>query len=225
MKKIRLIGLVIVTLVLLVAGSAASVLAHGPDDSTAAGYSGVYLDSPTLVRLAQTLGLTPEELSSHLQSGETLAEIAQEQNIPEDTVIAAIVAPYTEQLKLQMRYGYLTQEQADALLIEAQEHARTLVNQDLSSSGGSGDYSEMQEDCNQMMGGWGYESSGQGGMMDDWDSYGNQGYDLDDVPSASRDFGGIMGNWGRSFSQGWNNMMNSFGGWGGGMGGGMMGGW
>ena len=65
MKKVGLTGLIIVVLGLLVAGSVAPVLAHGSDDSTAVGYGGIYLDSPTLVRLAQTLGLTPEELSSH----------------------------------------------------------------------------------------------------------------------------------------------------------------
>ncbi len=78
MKKVGLIGLIIVVLGLLAAGSAASVLAHGPDDSAAAGYSGLYLDSPTMVRLAQTLRLTPEELSGHLQSGASLADVAQE---------------------------------------------------------------------------------------------------------------------------------------------------
>jgi hypothetical protein len=234
MKKVRLIGLVIVVLGLLVAGSAAPVLAHGSDDSTTSGYSGVYLDSPTLIRLAQTLELTPEELSSHLQAGETLAEIAQEQNVPEEQLIEAIVAPYADQLTLRVRYGYINQEQVDVLFTEAKEHARTLINQDLSGSRGSGDYSDMQEDCNQMMGG-GYGSSrwggmmggmmGPGSMMGGWGSYGYQGYDPDDVPSAGRGFGGMMGSWGQSFNRGWNNMMNGFGGWGGGMDDSMMGGW
>ncbi len=53
MKKIRLIGLAIVTLVLLVVGAAAPALAHSGDSDNNA-YSGAYIDGPTLTRLAQT---------------------------------------------------------------------------------------------------------------------------------------------------------------------------
>src|SRR3989304_6280009 len=95
-KKIRLIGLVVVPLALLLVGVAAvPALAH-PGDSDNGAYAGAYIDGPTLTRVAGALGLTLEELSARLQAGETLAGIAQNQNVSEDTVIDAIVAPYAE---------------------------------------------------------------------------------------------------------------------------------
>jgi hypothetical protein len=268
MKKIRLVGLGIVTLILLVVGVAAPALAHSGDSDNNA-YSGAYIDGPTLARVAEALGLTPEELNGNLQAGDTLAEIAQNQNVPEDNVIDAIVAPYADQIKLQVRYGYLTQERADTLLETAREHASSLLEQNLSSTGENADWwQEMKDYCGSMMGnyggstgyggmmgggmmgnygggysgmmgpgmmgGWygqGYGSGGMmgpGSMMGGWDSYGYQGYNPSDTAPTSRGFGDMMDNWSRSFSRGWNNMMNGFGGMMrgfGGWGGGMMGGW
>ena len=253
MKKIRLIGLAIVTLVLLVVGAAAPALAH-PGDSDNNAYSGAYIDGPTLVRVAGALGLTPEELDTNLQVGDTLAEIAREQNVPEDTVIAAIVAPYAEQLKLQVRYGYLTQEQADTLLETAREHASSLLEQNLSSAGGNADsWQEMEDYCGSMMGGGmmgnyggGYGGMMGGGMMGNYgDGYGGMmgsgdmmglGYGYNESTTgwsapASNANRVTDNGWTGIFSRFWNGLTGrgsgTMGGgmMGGGFGGGMMGGW
>ncbi|MBU2609273.1 MAG: hypothetical protein KKF26_08150 [Chloroflexi bacterium] len=253
MKKIRLIGLAFVTLVLLVVGAAAPALAHSGDSDTA-NYSGAYIDGPTLVRVAEALGLTPEELNTDLQTGETLAEIARDQNVPEDTVIAAIIAPYAEQLKLQVRYGYLTQEQADALLETAREHASSLLEQNLSSTGENADWwQEMEGYCGSTMGNYG-DSTGYGGMMGGgmMGNYGGgyggmmgggmmggqygQGYGSGGMVGPGYDYNDSTTGWSapipnanRSASNGWNSIFSRFwngltGQGNGTMGGGVMGG-
>ncbi len=251
-KKIKMLGLVIVTVVLLIVGAAAPVLAH-PGDSDNDDYGGAYIDGPTLTRVAEALGLTPEELNTDLQAGETLAEIAQEQNVPEDTVIAAIVAPYAEQLKLQVRYGYLTEDQADTLLETAREHASSLLEENLSGTGRNADWWEEMEDyCDNMMGDYdgstGYGGMMGGGMMGNYGGgYGmmgpgmmggwyGQGYGSGGMMGTGYGYNDGTTGWNattpdttRSASSGWTGVFSRFWngltGWGGGSGGGgMMGG-
>ncbi|MFH1647759.1 MAG: hypothetical protein ABID71_08770 [Chloroflexota bacterium] len=203
MKKIGIIGLIFLVTGLLVVVFAVPALAHPSDRDYGANSNGISLDSPTLTRLAQVLGLTPDELASYLQKGETLAEIAQEQGIPEEELVEAIVAPHAGQIELRVKYGYLTESEAETLLETVRERATGLLEQDLSGQSGDASWEEMEEYCGNAMGGWGGMMGGQYGSGHGW--------------------GGMMGGWGQSFSRGWNNMMDGFGG--GGMGGGMMGGW
>ena len=115
MKRFRVIGMVVAIVGLLVVSLAGTALAHNPDDGETGTSSGVYLDQPTLTRVAQTLGLTQDELLTRLQGGETISAIAADQNVPEDEVVEAIIAPYRDELQLQVKYGYISQGQADAL--------------------------------------------------------------------------------------------------------------
>lgn len=86
----------------------------------------VWLANPvTLGRVADTLGLTSDELTARLQQGETLAQIAEAQNVSAEAVVAAILAPHTEMLQIRVKYGYLTQAEADAI----QEQATQSVTQ------------------------------------------------------------------------------------------------
>ena len=208
MKRIRVIGLVVAVVGLLVVGLAGTALAHGPEGGEAGTSSGKYLDQPTLTRVAQTLGLTQDELLFRLQGGETISEIASDQNIPEDQIVETIIVPYRDELQLQVKYGYISQEQADALLEQARDHARDLLDGDLSSPREYGSYSweEMVDDCNEMMGNWGGSQSGWGGMGGSMMGGGMTGGSWD---SSQNGWGGMM--------SGWNNMMGGLGG--------MMGGW
>lgn len=194
MKKGMLLGL-IMGMILMAAGFAIPAFAHGSDDSNNNSSSGeVYLDQPTVTRLAQTLSITPDALIAELESGKTLAQIASGQGIPEETIINTILAPYQSMIQLRVDYGYITQEEANALLIEAEERARILLYQDLSiSTENAYDswWQEMIEYCNDMMGDW-------GSMMDDsWNGmHGHMGQ-------------GMMGNgWGHMMG-GWDNMMGN----------------
>lgn len=85
--------------------------------------------------LKLSLGLTQDELLTRLQEGKTISEIAADQNIPEEEVVEAIIDPYWDELQLRVKCSYITQEQADALLEGARDHARALLSQDLSKSG------------------------------------------------------------------------------------------
>lgn len=221
MKKL-LVTVSLVLLGLLIVGSALPVLAHNPESGGAVASSGVALDQPTVVRLAEVLELTPEELVSLLQAGETLSEIAAAQNIDEEAVVAAILAPHTSQIALRVDYGYITQAQADAMLAEAEEHAHSLLTRDLSVAGNYGDWEEMEEECIGMMGNYGGMMGGGmmgGGMMGD----GMMGGGWSGSEFQARTYGDAAnsGGWGGMMGRFWNNLTN----WNwGGSGGGMMGG-
>lgn len=157
-----LVGLAVLV-VLVVGGGTAVMAASG--DGPANTYTGVYFDSPTVERLAGALGLTPEELTGQLQTGKTLATIALELNIPAASLTEAITAPYAEHIALQVKYGYITQEQADARLETARQRAATLLEQDLSSTGSNAGWQQqMADNCaNAMNNSDG--ATGTGGMM------------------------------------------------------------
>lgn len=220
MKKLLVIGS-LVLLGLLIIGSAFPVLAHTQDSDGTVAPGGISAEQPTLVRLAEVLGLAPEALVSLLQEGKTLSEIAAEQGVAEEAVLEAILAPHTSQIELGLEYGYLTQEQADAMLAEAEEHARFLLERDFSTDGSYGDWEKMEEYCGGMMRGWGGLSGFDGGMphhgygmMGNWggteDGW-NEGPHYRDYEETGREgWGGMMGRFGNNFTRGnWDggNMM------------------
>jgi len=100
MNKKLVIGLVVAALALAIVFAGAPVLAQTGTGPANPG-SGVYFDSPLLARLAEVLGLTPAELSTELQAGKTLTAIADEQGVPTEALVDAIVAPYADRLALQ----------------------------------------------------------------------------------------------------------------------------
>lgn len=65
---------------------------------------------------AETLGLTIEELQEARQSGQTLLEIAEAQNVSLDVVRDAVEAAVTEAVTQAVADGVITQEQADHIL-------------------------------------------------------------------------------------------------------------
>lgn len=135
-KKKLLAGLVALALTVLAVGIAVPVMAqsgNGPVTTS----TGVYLDSPTLTRLAGVLGLTQTDLSNQLNAGKTLAQIALEKNVSAATLVDAIIAPYADQLASQLKYGYITQVQSQALLDAARQQAGNLLSQNLSVNQGS----------------------------------------------------------------------------------------
>lgn len=173
------VGVLVLAVALVGVGIAIPVLASPRNAPTAPvnTYGGVYFDSSTLARLAGILGLTPADLTSQLQSGKTLAQIAQSKNISTGTLVDAIVAPYADQVALQLKYGYITQEQSQSLLDAARQRANTLLTQDLSTSqgysngyfGGCGSY--MAGGSYGPGYGWGMMGPG---MMGGWGGYYNQ---------------------------------------------------
>lgn len=176
LKKKLLIGLIVLAVALAGVGIAVPVMAQTANgNGSVNAYTGVYLDSPTLVRLAGVLGITPAELGSQLQTGKTLATLAQEKNVPTSALVDAVVAPYTEQLASRVKYGYITEQQSQTLLNNTWQYANSLLTQNMSIPSGynNGYYGYCSGSCggNYSQGyGWGMMGPG---MMGGWGGYYN----------------------------------------------------
>lgn len=224
-KKVWITGLVVLALGLIGAVAVPALAQPGGQPPV---NTGVYLDNPTLVRLAQVLGLTPEELTKQLQTGKTLAAIAETQKVPVEKLVQAIISPHADQVALRVRYGYLTQEEADQLLKAAQERATFLLGQNLAAGDGNG----YLGNCDDMMASWNGTGHGLGGMMNGSNSMMGPGGMMNG--SNGMMGSGMMGGWGgygpnRGTTPNQNSttgqLPNGFIGRGGMMGGGMMGSW
>ena len=77
---------------------------------------------------ASVTGLTAQEIDTQLQSGQTLAQIAQSQSKTADDVIAAARSALTTQLQQAVTSGRLTQAQSVAKLAQFDQNATQLVN-------------------------------------------------------------------------------------------------
>jgi hypothetical protein len=66
--------------------------------------------------LAETLGLTPDELNAELASGKTLAQIAEAQGVGQEQLAAALETSVKAGLDKAVADGVLTQAQADQML-------------------------------------------------------------------------------------------------------------
>ena len=75
---------------------------------------------------AQTLGITTDELSTQLRSGQTVAQLAQANGTSEQAVIDAALAAARTQLDQAVAAGTVTQAQADAKYAELQQRGANL---------------------------------------------------------------------------------------------------
>ncbi len=202
LTKKWLIVLVAVGVVLVGLGIAVPVLAQARQPSTAVS-SGVYMDTPTLSRLATALGISQQSLIDQLKTGKTLAQIATEQNKSESSLVDAIVAPLADRLAIQVKYGYMTQDESQTVLQNARDQATSLLQQDLSKPGtgfygcgnGAGGYGGMMGGYGGMMGG-SYGQYGPG-MMRGWNGSNNGGTTTPTTPQTAPSTGrGMMGGYG-----------------------------
>jgi hypothetical protein len=95
----------------------------GRDGGFGAGHDGGSGGVVMFEATAKALGVTISELSTQLQSGKTISEIAKAKNISETVVHDAAVAAYKTQLQTKVTAGTLTQAQADERLKVAQADA------------------------------------------------------------------------------------------------------
>lgn len=112
-----------------------------------------YSQVPMWKILADKLGINANDLVKELQGGKSVADVAAEKGVSEQSLIDALMAPQIDALKLRVQNGYLTQTQADS--IQQAEAAR--VKYMLEQKGFAGGYG-----WGGMMGGYG---TGWGGMM------------------------------------------------------------
>lgn len=77
---------------------------------------------PMLTSAAEALGIDPQTLVSELQSGKTLAQLAEAQGVDLSAVTAAAQTTMQQHLSALVAAGALTQAQADARLTLMLEH-------------------------------------------------------------------------------------------------------
>jgi hypothetical protein len=77
---------------------------------------------------ADALGITPDELRTDLQNGQTIADIAKAKNLDVDTVIGKLVDKAKAELDQRVADGKMTQAQADQALAQARTMITDAVN-------------------------------------------------------------------------------------------------
>jgi hypothetical protein len=65
---------------------------------------------------AQQLGIDQADLVAQLQGGKTIAQVANEKNVPLDTIVNAFVATRQARMAQAVANGRMTQAEADAML-------------------------------------------------------------------------------------------------------------
>ena len=81
-----------------------------------------------LQKAAQTLGMTEADLQTELQSGKTLAQVAQEKGVDTQKLVDAFLSAAKADLAQQVADGRITQSQADQTLQELTTRVQTLIN-------------------------------------------------------------------------------------------------
>jgi|GEM_PF-1779507 len=79
--------------------------------------------------IAETLGMTQEELQTALQDGKTVAQVAEEKGVALDTLVEALLAPRRTALADRVAAGDLTQAEADEMLTRMQENITARLQQ------------------------------------------------------------------------------------------------
>ena len=118
-KKFSIGVLVAIVLVLGVVGTVFAQDPTPPADGVcpyggACDGSGYHGTMPEI--LAETLGMTAEELYAALADGQTIVELVEAQGVEMDALVEALIAPRVEQLVQAVTDGYVTQEQADWMI-------------------------------------------------------------------------------------------------------------
>ena len=83
---------------------------------------------PPLATVAELLDLSVDELRTALRDGQTIADLAAEQGVSVDSLVDSLVAAMDERLSTAVEEGRITQERADEMRANADEHLTAFVN-------------------------------------------------------------------------------------------------
>lgn len=83
---------------------------------------------PGFAIVADTLGLTEQEVREAISNGQTLAQLAEANGSSADELVDAILADIKSHMDEKVAAGDLTQEEADARLAEAETRVAEFVN-------------------------------------------------------------------------------------------------
>ncbi len=92
------------------------------------GPGGPGLHAEDLTAAAQALGMSEADLTTALQNGQSLADVASAQGVDVQNVIDAIVAADTAKIQADVDAGTITQAQADQRLANLTAHVTDMVN-------------------------------------------------------------------------------------------------
>jgi hypothetical protein len=101
--------------------------------------------------VAELLGKTPEELGAEVQSGKTLLEIAEDNDLTAEALADAMLATRVDAIQAAVEAGRITQEQADYMIENMQERMLSQI--------GSGDCLGLEGTGSR------HGRGGRGGMM------------------------------------------------------------
>jgi hypothetical protein len=104
-------------------------------DGRGFGMGGFGAGEGMLAVVAEQLGIEPAALVTELQSGKTIAELAEANSVATDDIVAAVVAVHQERLDAAVAAGTLTQEEADAHIVLATSHIQSMLDQPLTGRG------------------------------------------------------------------------------------------
>lgn len=77
---------------------------------------------------AEVIGIEPDALREQLESGASIAEVAEANDVDPQTVVDALVADMNERIEQGLEDGRLTEEEAAEKQADAAERAEELVN-------------------------------------------------------------------------------------------------
>jgi len=97
--------------------------AGGPHGGPGRGHHG-----PPLQAAAAAIGIDEDTLRTELQSGKTLAQVANDHGVSTETLVNALVADLEQHLADEVANGRITQEQADKMKSDAQTRITDMVN-------------------------------------------------------------------------------------------------
>ncbi|MFC2031994.1 hypothetical protein ACFLUS_01275 [Chloroflexota bacterium] len=130
-KELKVLGLAVGVVAIMALILGGTVFANTPEETDCAGYGGHGFHGEGAVcseTVSDLLGLTTDELCDLRQEGKSLADIAAEQGVTVDRLVAAIMVEKTEAVQARVGDGTLTQEHADLMIQQMTERTELAVN-------------------------------------------------------------------------------------------------
>lgn len=151
--------------------------------------------NPTLKTVADKLGIGADALANELKSGKSIADLAASKNVDLQSLVDTVTAPQKEMMAIRVKYGYLTQAQAD----QAIQNMASVMKSRFEQKGFFGGFGGMMGGGSRpggfgpgMMGG-GFGPGARGGVGPGTVTPGaGQSYG---PGMMGRGFGGMMGGW------------------------------
>lgn len=91
---------------------------------------GSYFAGTNATIIADTLGITQNELQTALKSGKTIADLADEKGVSVDSLVDTIIQSREVDLEQLVKDGELSQDQVDFMLENMESHIRLMIEDD-----------------------------------------------------------------------------------------------